>query len=149
MSALHTTLHSTFRSMTGRAVIAMFGLMLLLFPLAACSGPADTVQFTSIDLGIPADALNSPVVGPLPDNTKLAVRITFKINPNLLKQAEQQKIQPGKPSHLEAFAKKLGVDDATYQKIKDFFSIQGISLKLSKLRTHLAVDAKASTFAKL
>ncbi len=149
MSALHTALHSTFRSMTGRAVVAMFGLMLLIFPLAACSGPANAVQFTTIDLGIPSDALNSPVVGPLPDTTKLAVRITFKINPNLLKQAEQQKIQPGQPSHLETFAKKLGVDDATYQKIKDFFSTQGISLKLSKLRTHLAVDAKASTLAKL
>lgn len=145
MSALSAVL----RSMAGRAIIAVFGLILLLAPLAGCSGPPAAVQFTALDLGIPAEALNSPVVGPLPPDTKLPVRITFKINPNLLKQAQQQKIQPGKPSHLETFAKKLGVDDATYQKIKAFFSLQGISLKLSKLRTHLAVDAKASTFAKL
>src|SRR5207237_10161745 len=42
-----------------------------------------------------------------------------------------------------------GISDATYQKIKDFFGPAGIALKLSKLRTHLTVDAKASTFAKL
>ncbi len=142
-------LYHTLRSMIGRVMMAMFGLVLLIAPLAGCSGPSDTLQFATLDLGIPSDALNSPVVGPLPGNTKLPVRITFKINPNLLKQAEQQKIQPGKPSHLETFAKKLGIDDATYQKIKKFFNLQGITLKLSKLRTNLAIDAKASTFAKL
>jgi kumamolisin len=146
MSVLYTAL----RSIIGQIAIAIFGLILLSAPLAGCSGPStNVIQFATLDLGIPAAALNSPVVGPLPGNTKLPVRITFKINPNLLKQAEQQKIQPGKPSHLETFANKLGIDNATYQKIKAFFNPKDVTFKLSKLRTHLAVDAKASTFARL
>ncbi len=77
------------------------------------------------------------------------MRFTFKLDPNLLKQADQQRGQPGQRSQLESFANKIGISDATYQKIKGFFNLQGISLKLSKLRTNLSVDAKASTFAKL
>ncbi|HZR42704.1 MAG TPA: S53 family peptidase [Ktedonobacteraceae bacterium] len=133
-------------SIAGRARVALIALLLLLAPLVSCAIP-QTLQLTTIDLGIPAAALNSPVVGQLPDTTPLHVRVTFKIDPNLLKQAQQQKIQPGQPSHLEQFAQKLGIDSATYQKIKDFFSAQGIALKLSKLRTHLALEGKAKTFS--
>jgi subtilase family serine protease len=43
----------------------------------------------------------------------------------------------------------LGINDATYQKIKDFFNAKGLVLQLSKLRTYLSVDAKAGTVAKL
>lgn len=143
------SLYSKIRcSILNRVMACMLGSLLVLVPLASCGGPAP-LQFTSLDLGIPAQALNSPVTGPLPDNTQLHVRVTFKINPKLLQQAQQQKVQPGKRSDLQGFANKLGIDDATYQKIKDFFSPQGISLNLSKLRTHLAIDGKASTFAKV
>lgn len=124
------------------------GLLLLAVPLASCGTPAP-LQLTSLNLGIPSAAMNSPVVGQLPGNTVLRVRITFKIDPKLLQQMQNQKIEPGKPSHLEQFANKLGISDSTYQKIKDFFSPAGIALKLSKLRTQLSVDAKAQTFAKL
>ena len=126
-------------------------LFLLIVPLTACSNPVSTpsLQFSTLDLGIPADALKSPVQGPLPNDKQLHVRITFKINPALLKRMEQQKIQPGQKSGLQSLASKTGISDATYQKIKDFFGPQGVSLKLSKLRTNLAIDAKASTFAKI
>ena len=146
-----TLLSRIFRSFHGRTVIGMLGLLLLLAPLAACGGGSapTPLQSSALDLGIPTEAMNSPVVGPLPDATKLAVRVTFKIDPKLLKQMNDQKIEPGKRSHIEEFASKLGVSDSTYQKIKDFFIPTGISLKLSKLRTHLAIDAKASTLAKL
>jgi kumamolisin len=137
------------RTVIGRVLCSLAGLLLLFSLLAACTTSAPVPTFTRLDLGIPSAALNSPVVKPLPGNTVLHVRITFKIDPNLLKQAENQPIEPGKPSHLENLAKKIGISDATYQKIKQFFSPQGITLKLSKLRTNLAVDAKASTFAKL
>jgi kumamolisin len=144
MSLIHKVYH-----FTGLQVMMVtLGLILLLAPLASCGTPPP-LQFTTINLGIPADAMNSPVVGPLPGNTQLHVRITFKINSKVLNQVANQKIQPGQPSHLENFANRLGISDATYQKIKDFFSPAGIALKLNKLRTHLAVDAKASTFAKL
>lgn len=141
-------------SRTGRAIAGVLGLLLLLAPLSSCSGPSnpiatDPLQLVNLDLGIPTEALNSPVTGPLPDKTEMPVRITFKISPGLLKKAEQQKIEPGKSSHLEGIANQLGIDTATYQKIKSFFNVQGIALNLSKLRTHLAINGKASTFARV
>jgi len=101
-------------------MVTLLGFIFLLAPLASCGTPAP-LQFTSLNLGIPAEALKSPVSGPLADNTRLHVRFTFKIDPNLLKQADQQRVQPGQSSRLQDFAKKIGIDDGTYQKIKDFF----------------------------
>jgi subtilase family serine protease len=125
-------------------------LLILLFSLASlvsCSQPPPP-QYVSLKLGIPAAALQSPVKGPLPDATRLHVGVTFKIDPRLLAQADQLKLQPGQSSKLEALAKRLGIDDATYQKIKQFFSPRGINLSLSKLRTHLSIQAQAGTLAK-
>jgi kumamolisin len=124
-------------------------LLTLLFSLAAllsCNQSAPP-QYVSLNLGIPAAALQSPVKGPLPQASVLHVGITFKIDPRLLAQADHQKLQPGQSSHLEALAKRLGIDDATYQKIHQFFSPQGIVLSLSQLRTHLAIQAQAGTLA--
>ena len=114
--------------------------LVLLFSLASlvsCNQPAP-VQYVSLNLGIPAAALHSPVKGPLPDRTVLHVGVTFKIDPRLLDQADHQKLQPGQSSNLEALARRLGIDDATYQKIAQFISPHGIVLSLSTLRTHLA-----------
>ncbi len=122
-------------------------LLFSLASLVSCNEPPPS--YASINLGIPAAALQSPVKNPLPDNSKLNVGITFKIDPRLLSQADQQKLQPGQSSNLAALAKRLGIDDATYQKIKQFFSPQGIVLSLSKLRTHLSIRAKAGTLAKV
>ena len=141
-------LHKGSRVAYGRAVVAMIGIILLFAPLASCNTPAP-LRFVSINLGIPADALNSPVTGPLPDTTQLHVAITFKVSQNVLNKLNGQKLQPGQQSKLENIANQIGIDDATYQKIKDFFNTQGVVLKLSKLRTHLTIDAKAKTFAKL
>ena len=131
--------------------IGLLTLLLLLPSLISCSAPStpQVLKFTSLDLGIPTEAMNSPVVGQLPNNTVLHVRVTFKLNPQWLKRVEQQPIQPGKQSKLENFASQIGISDATYQKIKGFFSPQGLALKLNKLHTHLAIDGKASIFAKL
>src|SRR2546421_8465482 len=129
-------------------VLRILGLLLVLAPVAGCGTPAP-LQFTTIDLGLPPAALNSPVVGPLPDNTQMRVGVTFKVSQSVLDHFDHQKIQPGKRSNLENFANQIGIDDATYQKIKDFFNTGGIGLKLSKLRTHLTITAKAKTFAHL
>ncbi|GCE11894.1 S53 family peptidase [Tengunoibacter tsumagoiensis] len=141
---------------TGRAIgswlTGVICCCLLLVPLASCNtpqGPDTSLQPTPLDLGIPAESLKSPVTGPLAGDTKLHVRITFKIDPNLLNQSQQQTMQPGQSSHLEQFANKIGIDDAKYQKIKAFFHTQGIDINLSQLRTHLAIEAKASTLARL
>ena len=133
----------------GNAFLIGLGLFFLLVPLlASCGGPA-SLEMTPVDLGLPSSALKSPVVGPLPDNTQLHVRITFKVSQSIINKLQGQKGHPGQPSHLENLAKQIGIDDGTYQKIKDFFNLQGIALNLSKLRTNLAINAKASTFAKL
>lgn len=147
MSLLYKNILS--RSLSGRAIVGMLGFLLLLAPLASCGGGTQPTLFTTLNLGIPAEAMNSPVVRQLPNNTELHVRVTFKLDQNALNKMQNQKIQPGQKSNLENAANKIGIDDGTYQKIKSFFSPSGIVLKLSKLRTHLAVDAKASTMAKV
>ncbi len=147
MSFLYKNILS--RSLSGRAIAGMLGLLLLLAPLASCGGGTQPQLFTTLNLGIPAVAMNSPITGQLPNNTELHVRVTFKLDQNALNKMQNQKIQPGTKSNLENAANKIGIDDGTYQKIKNFFNPSGIALKLSKLRTHLAIDAKASTIAKL
>ncbi len=137
------------RFFSGRAIAGMLGLLLLLAPLAACGGGTQPPLFTTLNLGIPTEAMNSPITGQLPNNTELHVRVTFKLDQNALNKMQNQKIQPGTKSNLENAASNIGIDDGTYQKIKNFFNPSGIALKLSKLRTHLAIDAKTSTIAKL
>src|SRR5437588_3555449 len=132
-------------------IVHLSALFLTLFfslaSLVSCNEPPP--PYTSINLGIPAAALQSPVKGPLPDTTQLNVGITFKIDPRLINQADHQKLPPGQRSNQEALANRLGIDDATYQKIKQFFHPQGIVLSLSKLRTHLSIQAQAGTLAKV
>jgi kumamolisin len=139
------------RNACGIKVVRLSALLLaLLLPLTAlvsCSQPAPL--FESLNLGIPAAALHSPVVGPLPDATELHVGISFKFDPQVLKAIGEQPLRPGQSSDLEQFASRLGISDATYQKIADFFNAQGLVLKLSKLRTYLSLQAKAKTFARL
>jgi kumamolisin len=133
---------------SNRHIIASWlGLLLLLTPILASCGAPTPLQMTTIDPGIPQAALNSPVVGPLPPNTQMRVGITFKISQSVLDKFDRQKIQPGHKSNLESFANTIGIDDATYQRIKDFFSLKGIELRLSKLHTHLTITASAKIFS--
>ena len=142
--------YKCWRSMHARITLGVLLFCCILFPLASCSTPTpQSIQFTPLNLGIPQEALKSPVVGNLPGTTVLHVRVTFKMDPNWLNRMQNQPIQPGQRSHLENVANKIGIDDATYQKIKSFFSTQKLAVNLSKLHTHLSVDGKASTFAKL
>src|SRR5438132_5453327 len=137
------------RSGSGRVLAGALACLLLLVPLASCGTTPAPLQFTALDLHLPPEALHAPVAGPLPDNTAMRVGITFKVSQSVLDHFDKQKIQPGKRSNLENFANQIGINDATYQKIKDFFNTGGIGLKLSKLRTHLTITAKAKTFARL
>jgi len=137
------------RKAYGAKVVYLSALLLTLFfslaSLASCTQPEPL--FTSINLGIPAAALKSPVKGKLPDSTVLNVGITFKIDPRLLNQADQKRPQPGTPSNPGGIGHGLGIDNGLFQKIKGFF--QGIDLKLSKLRTYVSFQAKAGTLARL
>src|SRR5258708_8566486 len=137
--------------------VSFAALCMLLVALVSCGGSASTtptptpvtIQFVTFNLGIPAQALNAPVVGPLPDNTRMHVVATFKANQALLNQLNKQKVKPGQSTDLKNLANQIGISDATYQKIKTFFGIEGASLKLSDLHTTLAIDAQAATFARL
>src|SRR6266487_1083427 len=119
-------------------------LLFSLVSLVSCNNQAEPL-YTSINLGIPAAALQSPVTGNLPDSTELHVGITFKIDPRLLHQADQQRLNPGQPSKQGGTG--LGIDNGLYQKMRGFF--QGIDLRLSKLRTYVSFQAKAGTLARL
>jgi len=127
------------RTARSRQALGGFALILfILFPLLASCGTPAPLEFVPIDLGIPSQALKSPIVGQLPGSTVLHVRITFKVSQNLINKLATQPVHPKQKSRLEELANQIGIDDATYQKIKDFFSLKGIALNLSKLRTHLA-----------
>src|SRR5690349_7742925 len=78
-------------------MLCILGLMLLIPMLAACNNP---VQFVPVNLGIPSQALNSPLVGPLPDATKLHVGLTFKVSDSVINKLSSQ-VHPHQPSHLE------------------------------------------------
>src|SRR2546430_3699542 len=56
-------------------------LLFSLVSLVSCN--QSEPLYTSINLGIPAAALQSPVKGNLPDSTELHIGITFKIDPRL------------------------------------------------------------------
>jgi hypothetical protein len=94
------------RNVSHTKVVHLSMVFLTLFfslaSLASCTQPEPA--FTSLNLGIPAAALRSPVKGKLPDNTELHIGITFKIDPRLLHQADQQRIQPGQPTPPGALA---------------------------------------------
>src|SRR2546421_3416328 len=129
------------RAKVGHLSALFLTLLFSLVSLVSCN-QAEPL-YTSLNLGIPAAALQSPVKGNLPDSTELHIGITFKIDPRLLHQADQQRPQPGQPSKPQG----LGIDNGLYQKMKGFF--QGIDLRLSKLRTYVSFQAKAGTLARL
>lgn len=132
--------------------------------VSACSGSGQSLQATNtpassttgfsqlvpIDLGIPQAALNSPVVGNVPLTTALHVVVTFKPNDPLLQKLGSSKIsKTGPTSDLTSLANQLGITDAQYAQIKQFFGVQGASLNLSALHTSLTIDAPAGSFAHL
>ncbi|HVB74346.1 MAG TPA: S53 family peptidase [Ktedonobacteraceae bacterium] len=133
-------------------------LLLFIFILAGCnsSKPAVTItptpsptarmQFSSIDLGIPADAMNSPVVGSLTDDTLMHVRLLFKVSQS--QQNQLNKIS-NQGQDLGKLANQIGISDTTFNQIKASLGIQGISLTLSKLHTSVQVDGKAKAMATL
>lgn len=136
-------------------------VVILVFALAACnngnnqaqqpsSTPSPTLQLAPFSLGIPQQALQSPISGDLPASTKLHVIVTFKPNAQLIKQlGSSQKNQNGHGSDAASLANQLGITDQQYQQIESYFGLQDISLNLNKLHTSVTLDATAGAFAKL
>ncbi|HVU69892.1 MAG TPA: S53 family peptidase [Ktedonobacteraceae bacterium] len=133
---------------------------MLLLLLSACGGGNTTAQSTptassdasklvNFDLGIPQKALQSPTTGNVPGDTKFHVLVTFKPNDPLLNSLGTQTTSSTNTTDGASLANQLGITDQQYQQIKQYFGVDGISLQLSKLHTTLALDAPASSFAKL
>src|SRR5437762_7387019 len=119
---------------------AKFHLLLLtLFFLVACNSTNNTppptptpVAFAPVKLGIPTEALNSPIVGELDPNTQMKASVFFKLNQS--QQNELQKVTQNQQD-LQKEASKIGITDAQYEQIKHYLGIQNIKLNLSKLHT--------------
>ncbi len=145
--------HSFF--LTGRFGPFKLCALLLILVLAGCDSsnhvvtkptptPMTVQQFSTINLGIPTDALNSPVVGTLPDSTLMNVRLLFKVTPS--QQNQLDKISKN-GEDLGKRANQIGISDATFAQIKSMLGIQGVTLTLSKLHTLVKVDGQAKTMA--
>jgi kumamolisin len=158
---MSTRIHSSPRVSRLSAVC----ILLFLVILAGCGGSGSTntgtptvvatstsssqAQFSPVDLGIPSAALNSPVVGPLPGDTPMHVRLTFKIKNQQPQGSQPQSGTVGQSQDLQKLANQIGITDAQYQKIQQALGIQGVTLTLSSLHTELKIDAVARTIGVL
>lgn len=140
-----------------RRWFGLSSLVIAVLLLAACDGGQSNTQqtpavnqFVTLQLGIPAAALNAPITGQVPDTQPLYVGITFTLDKAALKQFGQGRTgQPGQPTSGDEIAQKLGISDADYQKIKDFFGVSQAELQLSNTHTSLNVTIKAGEAGKL
>src|SRR5215469_4144980 len=126
MAPSSLSLHRSWR----RLVPCLVGALLVV--LAGCGASSTTttptptpslptgLQYTTFDLKLPPEALNAPVVGPLPDSTLLHVSIFFKLNQQVVNQLNTKKVQKGQGQNTQSLANQLGISDAEYQQIKAF-----------------------------
>ncbi|HEY0752776.1 MAG TPA: S53 family peptidase [Ktedonobacteraceae bacterium] len=148
-------------SWSGRKAGAFWLLVLLLGALiTACDAGSSSslasstptnlaLQVTPLDLGIPTQALNAPIVGQMSAGQILHIGITFKINPDVLKQIDQSGLDNGQNAQGSNIASKLGISPATYQQIKNFLEIDNAKLTLSQTSTWLTVDIKTGSLGRL
>jgi subtilase family serine protease len=137
-----------------KAVMALLMLTLMItgcdssttVPRPTPSPTAPRLLFSSINPGIPADALKSPITGPLADDTLMHVRLLFKVNQG---QADQLNKISNQQQDLSRLANQIGISDATFAQIKAQLGISGVTLSLSKLHTSVAIDGKARSMALL
>jgi kumamolisin len=126
-------------------------LLLMLLCLASCSFTVNTPKptptppaFSPVKLGIPADALNSPVEGPLDPNTQMKVNVYFKLNQS--QQNELRKVTTNQQD-LKQEANKIGITDAQYEQIKHYLQVQNVTLHLNTLHTSVELDGTAQAMS--
>lgn len=142
-----------------RQLWSAVGGIVLIILLTACSGgstsqnptpTAGQLQFTTINLKLPAAAYNAPTIGPLPPGTILKLGVTFKVNPKALPTSVNGKQVPsGQNVDLSKYANAYGISDETYHKIEQYLGVQGVTLNLGKLHSYMTVKAQAGTVGRL
>ncbi|MBE3557731.1 MAG: S8 family serine peptidase [Ktedonobacteraceae bacterium] len=134
-------------------------MLVMLVALAGCgfgdsaNGPATPTPSSNalvpLDLGLPPEALNAPVSGMLPDNQRLHIEVTFKIDQAALDQLEQKNVaKPGDTISAADLANKFGISEQDFQRAKAFFGIENATVKLDATRTSMTVDAQAGSVAR-
>lgn len=147
------------KSRAPRQIAVSFVCVLLLTVLFAACGdsnttstptPTPTVQLTNLPLGVPQKALDAPVTGTIPDSQVLHIGVSFKLNEDELKKLGGTGFAD-KNGNLNSsdIANKLGITDAEIEQMKQFFGIEGATLKFGKLHTSMTIDIKAGTVARL
>jgi kumamolisin len=142
-----------------RGLVLCWSVMMLLL-LAGCDGAGTTtvtptptspsMALVPLHLDLPAKAWNAPVTGKVPDTQPLHVGITLKLNQQILDQLSSKGIaKTGQSTNAKDIATKLGISDADYQRLKQFFGVNGATLQLSQTRTSMTLDIKAGTLARL
>lgn len=130
-------------------------LALTVLVLAACDNGQTTTRpqtpaSVTLPLGIPAQALNAPITGAVPDSQIMHINVSFQLDPTTLKQFDQSRIaKTGQPTSVADIAGKLGISDTDYQKIKTFFGVKDATAQLSQSHTSMTVDIQAGSLAKL
>jgi kumamolisin len=102
--------------------------------------------FTTLDLGLPSQAMKAPVTGRVPGGKTLHVGVTLKVSDSAWKQFGHGK----SPSQSAGdIGKKLGISDATLAKIQGYLARAHIRAKPSRTRTSLTFDVRAGVAGKL
>lgn len=109
--------------------------------------PALSGETTTLNLGLPQQALDAPVTGDVPADQILHVNVVLKVSDATLNQLGA-KFKSASPSSGD-LAKKIGVSDADLKKLEDYFAGGNIQVKSSKTKTAVSFDAKAGVVAQL
>ncbi|GHO85025.1 S53 family peptidase [Dictyobacter formicarum] len=111
--------------------------------------PTSNLQYQTLKLDIPQQALTAPITGPLSDNQILHVGVTFKIDPNTIKKFDNKGSDSSSTQNSGDLAKNLGISEQAYQQFKHYFGIKDATVNLNKTRTWMTIDIKAGSLATL
>lgn len=140
-------------------VVTALGALGALTVLAGCSSsssghsakqtsPANApLTYTTLNLGLPQNALSAPVTGHVPANQMLHVNVTLKVSSAALDKLGKSAKSPS--SGAQNLAKQLGVSDSDIAKIQQYFANGHIQAKPNKTHTNVTFDVSAGTAAKL
>lgn len=138
--------------------ITLLNVLMLLVALTGCdllstsaSSPTPTpvLQFTTLDPGLPPQALNAPIIGTVPDTQMLYVDVALKVNQATLSQLGTNYSHAANGASVSNVAQKLGISDQQLLLLQSYFTQAHISVKVSKTRTNLTFDAHAGDVARL